>query len=351
MVARTVAQRIGARQPHHGVHSQPRGVRANMTGMTALWSLVMVLGVPADVFGAYLDIPCAAVETFVAPVEKPRAWRVTTAGAQETWRRQSSNEEPVRAMANGRVLKVDVDGVTTLHVLFENERQRRIHVVTQGLVSTRVSPGDNVVAGQVLGLAQRTWKMRAQADGQPVAPRALAAAHPHIFVPSREPVLVLVDQATYRLRVYRQGVMELEVGVAFGQAQGVKERVKDLKTPRGMYFVTDKSTGPFGGDYADYYGGHWIKVNYPNAYDARRGLADGLITAAQAALIEEQHWTRSLTPQGTRLGGGIGLHGWAATWDAGPGEAHLSWGCVVLQPTEVAALYRLVEAGTMVVIF
>jgi lipoprotein-anchoring transpeptidase ErfK/SrfK len=51
------------------------------------------------------------------------------------------------------------------------------------------------------------------------------------------------------------------------------------------------------------------------------------------------------------LGGGIGFHGWIAPWDAGPGQAHLSWGCVVMQPDEIGELYGRVSPGTMVVIF
>jgi hypothetical protein len=34
-----------------------------------------------------------------------------------------------------------------------------------------------------------------------------------------------------------------------------------------------KHRGSFDGAYGAYYGGHWIKVNYQNKYDAARGRA------------------------------------------------------------------------------
>ena len=143
----------------------------------------------------------------------------------------------------------------------------------------------------------------------------------------------------------------MDAGVGFGQVRGVKERLKDLKTPKGMYFVTEKSTGPFTGKFGDFLGGHWLKVNYPNAFDARRGLTQGIISRPEAAAIEDAFWKRQLTLQSTQLGGEIGLHGWIEDWDAGPGAALMSWGCIVLQPSEVPALYQAVDVGTMVVIF
>ena len=75
------------------------------------------------------------------------------------------------------------------------------------------------------------------------------------------------------------------------------------------------------------------------------------MTPRQRRAIAAAWGARALTPQGTALGGGIGFHGWIAPWDAGTGGAFLSWGCVVLQPTEIVDLYDRVDEGTMVVIF
>ena len=99
----------------------------------------------------------------------------------------------------------------------------------------------------------------------------------------------------------------------------------DNKTPKGMYFVI-KNTRQFRWTYGAYYGGHWIKINYPNKYDADRASAtDDLATAASALLAwesESQHWKQ----QSWRGGN---LAGWIVEWD-NSGPRHLSWGCVVM---------------------
>ncbi len=115
-----------------------------------------------------------------------------------------------------------------------------------------------------------------------------------------------------------------------------------------MYFVVEKSTGPFGGAVGPYYGGHWTKINYPNRYDARRGVAEGWIDAGTARQIERDWERRRLTVQNTRLGSGIGFHGWAHEWDDSLG--HLSWGCLVTHMRDVEQIYAQLPVGTMVVL-
>lgn len=90
-----------------------------------------------------------------------------------------------------------------------------------------------------------------------------------------------------------------------------------------MYFVIGKHRGKFDGAYGAYYGGHWIKVNYPNRYDAARGKAEGLLSDEQVRAITANGETRKATNEATRLGGGVGFHGWAAEWP-NDGPRHLS---------------------------
>jgi hypothetical protein len=117
-----------------------------------------------------------------------------------------------------------------------------------------------------------------------------------------------------------------------------------------MYFVVQKRRGEFPGDYGAYYGGHWIKINYPNRYDAARGRAARLITPAQESAIAAAWEKRAPTLATTRLGGGIGFHGWAREW-ADTGPRHLSWGCVVLHLSDISNFYDQLPEGSMVVIF
>ncbi|HWN11754.1 MAG TPA: L,D-transpeptidase family protein [Pyrinomonadaceae bacterium] len=181
-------------------------------------------------------------------------------------------------------------------------------------------------------------------------PSAFIKSHRKTVVPQSERLLVLVDQASYKMRLYERNVLLKEYDVSFGQAAGSKQREGDNRTPVGMYFVIQKLRGKFDGPYGDYYGGHWIKINYPNRFDAARGIGEGLINATQEALITKAWESRGPTPQNTLLGSGIGFHGWIREWQ-NEGSRHLSWGCVVLHLKDVKEFYDRVDEGTMVVIF
>jgi hypothetical protein len=309
---------------------------------------------------------------WVAPASgrRHRGFKVTRApGGAEDWDgrgpRDADRGLEVRILGAGRVVSVtpvtEPGGATVVveHVLYENHEKRTVLSSYHHLSRVDVAPGQEVARRQAVGGvgadladprgAHLTLEVRA--GDRLVQPSPFIRARRSLPVPPQEPVLVLVHHATGRVRVVQDGRVVMEHGVGFGQEPGRKERLHDLKTPMGMYFVVTKSQGPFGGDYADYYGGHWVKLNYPNAYDGERGVAEGLITPGQQRAMAKAWRARALTSQGTALGGGIGFHGWAAPWDAGPGGAFLSWGCVVLQPSQIRDLYDRVEEGTMVVIF
>jgi murein L,D-transpeptidase YafK len=162
--------------------------------------------------------------------------------------------------------------------------------------------------------------------------------------------VVLVDQESYRARFYQGGVLRNEYHVAFGQGQGQKLVEGDNKTPKGMYFVVEKYRGRFNQPYGEYYGGHWIKINYPNRYDADRALQEELISVEEHRSIGVAWQKKELTPQNTALGGGIGFHGWNKEWD-NDGPRHLSWGCVVMHLKDIGDFYDQIPKGTMVVIF
>jgi murein L,D-transpeptidase YafK len=152
------------------------------------------------------------------------------------------------------------------------------------------------------------------------------------------------------MRLYQKNVLAKEYDVSFGQGSGPKQVQGDNKTPVGMYFVIQKHEGEFDGPYGDYYGGHWIKINYPNKYDASRGHDQRRISATEQASIARSWEARSPTLQHTSLGGGIGFHGWIREWE-NEGPRHLSWGCVVMHLDDIDKFFDQVPNGTMVVIF
>jgi hypothetical protein len=183
-------------------------------------------------------------------------------------------------------------------------------------------------------------------------PSAFIRAHRKLPDPAAEPRVVLVDQARFRLQERVGGRVTRELEIGLGQAPGQKRREGDLRTPKGIYFVVDKQKGSFGGEWAEYFGGYWIKLNYPGPADAAWGLENGLLDEATAAAIGAAWSERKLTPQTTPLGSGIGFHGWASEWSSeGVRGAHLSFGCVVLHNHDIASWFDEVPLGTMVVIF
>jgi murein DD-endopeptidase MepM/ murein hydrolase activator NlpD len=292
--------------------------------------------------------------------------------------------QEVYAVANGRVVFAESCGklwgnvIVLEHTFYQNYERKTIQSVYAHLLDIQVRAGEIVQRRQLIAhigqdpdktydahlhlelradltLAPNYWpssngKDQAWVREHYIEPSSFIAAHRKLFVPQNEATLLLVDQTSYKMRVYKQAQLVSEHDVSFGQAKGQKRVQGDNKTPKGMYFVTNKHRGQFAGAYRAYYGGHWIKVNYPNPYDAARGQVERIVTAAQAAQINANWRKRAPTLENTKLGGGIGFHGWIEEWDnAGP--RHLSWCCVVLHIFDITKLYDQIPPGTMVVIF
>lgn len=377
-----------------------------------IWLLWAPAAMAADVFETYLESGIPPADGFDFPVGDPngrgsyadpasgkthRGWYVAlgfcrrfTLGihpGEDFNGRGGGNTDtgqPVYAVAAGRVVYAEQAGnlwgrvVMIEHVFYENHHKRRIRSLYAHLGEVRVKEGEVVARRHVIGTIGRDphklykahlhlelrWNLevpaiywpsafardRAWIEKNYEAPTRFIRSHRKLFVPRKEQTLVLVDQASYRMQLYRRGRLVAGYDVSFGQRKGRKQRRGDLKTPRGMYFVTDKKKGRFGGDYGAYYGGHWIKINYPNAFDAERGTRERLIGEKVKAAIRKAWARRKPTNGTTRLGGGIGFHGWCEEWE-NDGPRHLSWGCIVLHLRDIADFYQRVAPGTMVVIF
>ncbi len=264
----------------------------------------------------------------------------------------------VRALARGQVVAVGPGGgsVTLEHLFHENHELRRVRSEYTGLEAVTWRPGQGVARGQAVGRVGTGGKgeVRLLEGG-----RVLSAAEAKRFtqerarlpLPAEEPVLLLISHAANELRLYERGREVRRVEVGFGQSEGRKRLRGDNRTPLGMYFVVDKHRGDFPGEYGAFYGGHWIKLNYPNPWDAEWGVAQGVISHAVREAITRAWRERKPTAASTKLGSGIGLHGWAGEWSLAESGGRLSWGCVVLHNPDITALYGRVPPGTMVVLF
>lgn len=292
--------------------------------------------------------------------------------------------QDVHAVANGKVAFADFCGrlwgnvVMIDHIFYENNEKEVIRSVYAHLNEIKTRAGDVVQKRQVIATVgqdpdrlfaphlhlELRWDQSLtptywpSSNGRDISwikdhyaePTSFINAHRTTPLPSREPVLILVDQASYKLRIVHNGQSVGDYSISLGQGRGPKQIEGDNKTPVGMYFVIQKHQGSFEGPYGSYYGGYWIKVNYPNAYDSARALKGRMISEQQNAAIASRWKGRQATLENTKLGGGIGFHGWVKEW-SNDGSRHLSWGCVVMHIYDISKLYDQVPEGTMVVIF
>lgn len=368
--------------------------------------------VPTNAFDAYLQSPSPPADGFDFPFgngdgggsyndkatgKHYDGWYIATHFAEnyslgihpgEDWNGSGGGNtdlgQDVFAVANGRVVFAENCGrlwgnvIVIEHQFYENHQRKTIRSLYAHLQRINVRAGEVVRRRQQIAnvgqdpeklfdahlhlelrwdetLVPTYWPTSDHKDVSWVKehyaePTSFIKSHRTAFVPQAEPGLVLVDQASYKLRLYQKNTFIKEYDVSFGQAAGVKQIQGDNKTPVGMYFVIQKHKGTFDGPYGAYYGGHWIKVNYPNKFDAARARRQGSISVAQEASIGKSWEARAPTLQNTALGGGIGFHGWIREWK-NDGPRHLSWGCVVMHLSDVGKFFEQVPEGTMVVIF
>jgi hypothetical protein len=329
--------------------------------------------VPANVFDAFMQAGTAPADGFDFACGNPD-------GGSEN----ADPGQPVYSVANGRVVFAESRGklwgnvIVIEHTFYENYERKKIRSVYAHLLEIQVRAGEEVKRRQIIAAIgqdpdktfdahlhlELRWDETLSPDYWPSSngndqawlrehyaePSGFISAHRALFVPQNEAALLLVDQNSYKMRLYRQGKQQGEYDVSFGQGKGQKRVQGDNKTPKGMYFVTGKRRGKFDGAYGGYYGGYWIKVNYPNRYDAAWGCAEKIITPEQETSISKNWTERASTLENTKLGGGIGFHGWIKEWE-NSGPRHLSWGCVVMHIFDISVLFDQIPPGTMVVIF
>ncbi len=148
-------------------------------------------------------------------------------------------------------------------------------------------------------------------------------------------VWLLVDKSDRRLVVYSGATAFAEVVVGLGDPVGDKVRQGDRKTPTGTFRVVTRN------DRSSFH--LFLGLSYPDADDAARGLADGLVSTGQAEAIREADTAGRVPPWNTALGGAIGLHG-------GGGGADWTLGCVAMDDASSEALWGIAPMGTRVVI-
>jgi LysM repeat protein len=164
-----------------------------------------------------------------------------------------------------------------------------------------------------------------------------------ITAPAKE-IDIVVDKSDHTLSLFWRGAWLKTYRAEFGDGgPGDKEVAGDHKTPGGVFTITQKLVlNPPD----QYLGSRWMRLGYPNAKDAERGLTQGLIDRQTYNEVVAAAAAGKTPPQYTALGGGIGIHG-GSTPEFG---ADWTWGCVGLANKDVEEFYDYVDIGTRVII-
>jgi murein DD-endopeptidase MepM/ murein hydrolase activator NlpD len=291
------------------------------------------------------------------------AWNGSGGGATDAG-------QPVFAVAAGMVKDVMETprgpAVVIEHRFLENGAPCTVWSISAGLADVKLKAGDPVKRRQQLGtiadqgagapvqlyLEIRTqWPPPEEAGAVAgcEAPSEFIRTHRKLTVPAREKSLIIASKKDYRLLYCRDGKVVEDLPMALSQQPiGAKIEDGDNRTPEGEYRIIQKATGPFDGEFGKFLGTRWMRINYPNPHDARAALDAGRIGKRECDAIIVANAAGKMPPTDSKLGGGIGIHGWAADWPDGP--QNLTWGCLSLREADLKKLYSLAVKGTVVII-
>jgi murein L,D-transpeptidase YafK len=135
--------------------------------------------------------------------------------------------------------------------------------------------------------------------------------------------------------------LEQRYAIALGGNWAADKAVEgDHATPVGEFYICAKNPK------SRYFLS--LCISYPNAQDAARGLAAGLIDPEEYARIVEAIRLGRMPPQHTKLGGEIYIHGTAERHPAGTKD----WtrGCIAMDNAAMGEVYAQVRIGTRVII-
>jgi murein L,D-transpeptidase YafK len=153
---------------------------------------------------------------------------------------------------------------------------------------------------------------------------------------------IVIHKQTRTLLLYLAARVARAYTIALGRNAAADKAVEgDEATPVGEFYICAKNPR------SKYFLS--MCISYPNAEDAERGLAAGLISPVEHAEILAAIRLGKMPPQRTKLGGEIYIHGQGA---AQPICQSKDWthGCIALGNPAMQELYDSVTVGTPVLI-
>ena len=146
-------------------------------------------------------------------------------------------------------------------------------------------------------------------------------------------VRIEIDKSERSLVLFSGDAPVKRYRVGLGEPAGDKLQQGDRRTHNGRFQVVTRN------DRSQYH--LFLGLSYPDAEDARRGLASGLISQTEARAIEDADRAGWQPSWNTRLGGAIGIHG-------GGGESDWTLGCVAVSNAEIEEIWAVTRMGTVV---
>jgi murein L,D-transpeptidase YafK len=147
------------------------------------------------------------------------------------------------------------------------------HMLYADLLLAKAEPLTEIGSGIEVDSAMRDFRYEIQQRWQYDSNQTRENLYPEniLFLAEDQPYVILVDQQSSRIYVYRNqgGDLQLETDyfITIGLKGFGKEKRGDQKTPIGIYHVTRYIDGT---ELPDLYGEGAFPINYPNAWDKRK---------------------------------------------------------------------------------
>lgn len=290
-------------------------------------------------------------------------------GSSENFIFNPSAREKVEIVmpANGIIIGINSEPngfktINTFHVFIENGEKKAIGFQIRGLDSTIKDFGQVIPKNTFLGFAggmkqdeNSIIKISILHSGKAIpfyleSPSRFVKEYSVCMIPSQVEKLIFAHKSDYKMYFFEKGELKKEYTIALSQDPiGHKQKQGDNKLPEGMYRISEKKLGPFGGDVGPWLGVAWMQFSYPNKFDAINGYKKGAITLAEKNAIVTADKNNQPTNSYTDLGGRVGIHGWDGDWIPN-GTQNLTWGCISMFNSDIKVLYDLVPLNTPIII-
>lgn len=207
---------------------------------------------------------------------------------------------------------------STRDLIKQYPHSRLGHMLYADLVLAKAEPLTQIGSGIEMDSAMRDFRHEIQQRWQHGSDRTHENLYPEniLFLADDQPYVILVDQNSSRIYVYRNegGNLrhETDYFITIGLKGYGKEKRGDQKTPIGIYHVTRYIDGQ---ELPDLYGEGAFPINYPNAWDKRK----------------------------QRTGGGIWLHGTPSyTYNRSPWASN---GCIVVSNPDFLHIDNYIQSN------